>query len=75
MTVLRREESLSRTARRGAGAPLRIAVPRVLRAVLLSSTEDAYAAWTASTAQRKPASSRAVATVILLGALPRAVMR
>ena len=73
MTVLRRAVALSSVVRRGTGVPLHIGVARVLRAVLVPSTGDPYAAWGASTAQRKPVSSRARATVILLGVLPRAV--
>ena len=38
MTVLRREGTLSRIARREGGACLRIVVPRLLRAVLIPST-------------------------------------
>ena len=71
MTVLRREVALSSVVRRGTGVPLHIGVARVLRAVLVPSTGDPYAAWGASTAQRKPVSSRARATVILLECTPR----
>ncbi len=40
MTVLRREGTLSRIARREGGACLRIAVSRLLRAVLIPSTQN-----------------------------------
>jgi hypothetical protein len=71
MTVLRREGTLSRLARREGDAVLRIAVARLLRAVLLPSTRNSFGqarviSSTASVAHRKPASSRAIATTTLL---------